>query len=141
MWMSDREQYLSPVAIGAGMRGLTIGVVEESRPTRFAAGDLVMVGEGGGWQLYAVCAERKARKLARTACLPLTAYLSVLGGTGVTAYFGLLDIGAPKPGETLVVSAAAGAVGSILGQIARLKGCRVIGVARGPQQCKRITQD
>jgi NADPH-dependent curcumin reductase len=141
IWMSEREQYLPPVAFGEVMRGITIGVVEESRSTRFAEGDLVMPGEGGGWQLYAVCAERKARKLERTAGLPLTAYLSVLGGTGMTAYFGLLDIGAPKPGETLVVSAAAGAVGSIVGQIGKIKGCRVIGIAGGPEKCNWITQD
>lgn len=140
IWMSDREQYLPPVAPGEVMRGLTVGVVEETRSDRFKEGDWVMPGEGG-WQLYTVCAERNARKLVHTDGMQLTAYLSVLGATGMTAYFGLLDIGAPKPGETLVVSAAAGAVGSIVGQIAKIKGCRVIGIAGGPQKCRWITQD
>ncbi len=140
IWMSDREQYLPPVGIGEIMRGLTIGLVEESRSSRFTVGDCVMPGEGG-WQLYSVCGERQARKVVSAGGLPLTAYLSVLGGTGMTAYFGLLDIGVPKSGETLVVSAAAGAVGSIVGQIGKIQGCRVIGIAGGPEKCRWITQE
>jgi NADPH-dependent curcumin reductase CurA len=140
IWMSDRDQYLTPVAIGDVMRGVTLGVVEESRSQRFAPGDLVMSGEGG-WQLYTVCKERLARKVAPQSDAPLTAHLSVLGGTGMTAYFGLLDICNPQPGETLVVSAAAGAVGSIVGQIGKIRGCRVIGIAGGAEKCRWITEE
>jgi NADPH-dependent curcumin reductase CurA len=140
IWISDREQYLPPVAIGDVMRGVTLGVVEETRSQRFAEGDLVMPADGG-WQLYVVSKERQVRKLAPVGDAPLTAYLSVLGATGLTAYFGLLDICDPQPGETLVVSAAAGAVGSIVGQIGKIKGCRVIGIAGGPEKCRWITED
>lgn len=140
LWMSDRDQYLPPVGLGEVMRGGTVGIVEESRSARFAVGDLVLPSEGN-WQLYSVAKERHSRKLTRNAGIPATAHLSVLGGTGLTAYFGLLDICRPKEGETLVVSAAAGAVGSIVGQIAKLKGCRVVGIAGGADKCRWIVDD
>ena len=140
IWMSDREQYLPPVGIGDVMRGMTIGVVEESRSDRFAEGDLVMPAEGG-WQLYTTAKAKGTRKFAPAPGVPLTAYLSVMGGTGLTAYFGLLDVGQPKEGETLVVSAAAGAVGSIVGQIGKIKGLNVVGIAGGPDKCRWITED
>lgn len=139
-WMSDREQYLPPVRIGDVMRGTTIGIVEQSRSDRFVPGDIVMPAMGG-WQAYMATPARTTRKLAPTPDIPLTAYLSVLGPTGLTAYFGLLDIGQPKTGETLVVSAAAGAVGSIVGQIGKLKGCRVVGIAGGADKCGWLTDD
>lgn len=140
VWMSDREQYLPPVGLGEVMRGQTIGVVEDSRSDRFQPGDLVSPAEGG-WQLYTVASARGSRKLTPHPELPLTAHLSVLGATGLTAYFGLLDIGRPKAGETLVVSAAAGAVGSIVGQIGKIKGCRTIGIAGGAAKCRWITDE
>ena len=116
LWMSDREQYLPPVQVGDVMRGGTLGVVEQSRSDRFQPGDIVkpMVG---GWEAYTVADGKMVRPVDRHPDVPLSAYMSVLGSTGITAYFGLLDIGQPQPGETLVVSAAAGAVGSIVGQI------------------------
>jgi NADPH-dependent curcumin reductase CurA len=138
--MSDRAQYSPPVGLGAVMRGVTLGIVEESRSPLFAPGDIVLTGEGG-WREYAIVKDRQARKIQPQAGIPLTAYLSVLGSKGLTAYFGLLDICAPAPGDTLVVSAAAGAVGSIAGQIGKIKGCRVIGIAGGAEKCRWITQD
>lgn len=140
IWMSDREQYLPPVGIGDMMRGTTIGVVEQSRSDRFKPGDLVMPATGG-WQSYCVSPDRMTRKLAVDPAIPLTAYLSVMGPTGLTAYFGLLDIGQPKEGETLVLSAAAGAVGSIAGQIGKIKGCHVVGIAGGAAKCDWLTED
>ena len=117
LWMSDRAQYLPPVGVGDVMRGGTIGVVEASRSDRFRVGDLVLPSTGG-WELYSIANERGSRRIAPQAGVPLTAYLSVLGATGLTAYFGLLDICKPREGEVLAVSAAAGAVGSIVGQSA-----------------------
>jgi NADPH-dependent curcumin reductase CurA len=136
IWMSDMEQYMPPVQIGDVMRGGTLSVVDESNNPDFHKGDIVsgLVG----WQEYAVLdgGQKIPRGLA-----PLTAYMSVLGMTGATAYFGLLDIGQPKEGETVVVSAAAGAVGSIVGQIAKLKGCRVVGIAGSDEKCRHVVQD
>ena len=140
VWMSDRDQYLPPVGIGDVMRGVTVGVVEESASSRFQPGDAVVLGEGG-WQAYTICDASAAGRVRYRDNVPLTASLSVLGTTGLTAYVGLLDICRPNPGETLVVSAAAGAVGSIVGQIAKIKGCRVIGIAGGPDKCRWIVEE
>ncbi|WP_020109975.1 NADP-dependent oxidoreductase [Nocardia sp. 348MFTsu5.1] len=140
LWMSDRDQYLPPVEIGEIMRGTTIGVVEQSRSDRFDAGDTVLLGEGG-WQTHSVAPGSAARRLRPVEGLPLQSHLSVLGMTGLTAYVGLLDICQPREGETLVVSAAAGAVGSVVGQIAKIKGCRVIGIAGGPDKCRWIVDE
>src|SRR5262245_61315849 len=140
IWMSSRDQYLPPVGIGEVMRGVTVGVVEDSTSSRFQPGDTVLLGQGG-WQLYTICDASTATSIRRRDNVPLTASLSVLGATGLTAYCGLLDVCRPNPGETLVVSAAAGAVGSIVGQIAKIKGCRVIGIAGGPDKCGWIVDD
>src|SRR5262245_35166174 len=140
IWMSSRDQYLPPVGIGEVMRGVTVGVVEDSTSSRFQPGDTVLLGQGG-WQLYTICGASAATRIRRRDNVPLTASLSVLGATGLTAYCGLLDVCRPNPGETLVVSAAAGAVGSIVGQIAKIKDCRVIGIAGGPDKCRWIVDD
>jgi NADPH-dependent curcumin reductase len=140
IWMSDQDQYLPPVEIGDVMRGGTIGVVEASRSDRFREGDLVNAGLSG-WQTYTIVPAAMVNPVPQIPGVPLTAYMSVLGATGLTAWFGLTDIGKPQPGETVVVSAAAGAVGSIVGQIAKLKGCRVIGIAGGPDKCAWLTGD
>jgi NADPH-dependent curcumin reductase CurA len=139
-WMEDRPSYMPPVALGEVMRAGSIGRVVESRAPSLAPGDLV---EGmAGWQQYAVV---KAGGPFGAAKLPPgldpKQLLSVLGVTGLTAYFGLLDLGQPKPGETVIVSGAAGATGSIAGQIARIQGCRVIGIAGGPDKCAWLTKE
>ena len=133
-WMNDAEGYLPAVGLGDVMRGLTLGVVEKSRSDRYKPGDLV-TPMSGGWAAYTVADADALRPTRRVPGLPLTANLSVLGMTGMTAYFGVTDVCKPQPGETMVISAAAGAVGSIAGQIAKLKGARVIGIAGGPEKC------
>ncbi|OYV96037.1 MAG: NADP-dependent oxidoreductase [Acidobacteria bacterium 21-70-11] len=124
--MSDAESYARPVAIGEVMTGGAVASVVESRHADFLAGDTV---EGMlGWQEYAIAQGRELRKID-PGLAPISTALGVLGMPGLTAYFGLLDICDPQPGETAVVSGAAGAVGMIAGQIAKIKGCRVVGVA------------
>ena len=125
MWINDVRSYMPPVAIGGVMRALGLGIVTASRNPRFAVGD--HVSGVFGVQEYALTDGRGATKVDPRIA-PLPTYLSVLGMTGMTAYFGLLDTGQPKAGEMVVVSAAAGAVGSVAGQIAKIKGCRVVGI-------------
>src|SRR5271165_3556668 len=130
--MSDAPSYAAPVAIDAVMTGGTISRVEASRHPGFAAGEMVLAM--GGWQEYAVGDGSGLVKLP--AAMPRPSYaLGVLGMPGFTAYMGLLDIGKPRAGETVVVAAATGAVGSVVGQIAKIKGCRVVGIAGGAQKC------
>jgi NADPH-dependent curcumin reductase CurA len=136
IWMSDIDQYMPPVQIGEVMRGGTIGVVVESKNQDYAPGDIV--NGLAGWQEYSLAPG--GQKLTRGAH-PLTAGMSVLGMTGATAYFGLLDLGKPKRGETIVVSAAAGAVGSIVGQIGKIKECRVVGIAGSDEKCRHLVED
>jgi len=136
IWMSDMDQYMPPVEIGDVMRGGTIGVVEASNHPGFKPGDFVQPWMGN-WQDYVVADGGQPIPKGQA---PLTAFMSVLGMTGATAYFGLLDIGQPKAGETVVVSAAAGAVGSIVGQIAKLKGCRVVGLAGSDEKCRLVVE-
>jgi NADPH-dependent curcumin reductase CurA len=133
VWMNEADSYLPAVGLGTVMRGGGLGVVEESRNPKFAVGDLV---QGLlGWQRYALSDGRSLAKVTRLP-IPLTAYLGVLGHIGLTAYFGLLDIAKPREGETLVVSAGAGAVGSLVGQIGKLRGCRVVGIAGSEGKCR-----
>lgn len=140
LWMSDRDQYLPPVKLGHVMRGSTIGIVEQSLSEKFSPGDIVKLPDGG-WQDYAVVRDHMAEAVVEDPTVPLTTHLSVLGMTGLTAYGCLLDIGRPQAGETVVISAAAGAVGSIAGQIAKRQGCHVVGIAGGPQKCRWLTED
>lgn len=124
--------------LGEVMIGGTVSEVVESRVPDFTPGDIVL--GFNGWQAYAACKPAGLRKLD-PAQAPVTTALGVLGMPGMTAYVGLLDIGRPRPGETVVVSAAAGAVGSVVGQIARIKGCRAVGVAGSPDKCAHVVRD
>lgn len=139
-WMNDVEGYLPPVGLGEAMRGLTLGVVEDSRSERFAPGSVV-TPLSGSWADYAVVPEGQLRPVHRAPGLPLTANLSVMGMTGMTAWFGVTDVLKPQPGETIVISAAAGAVGSIAGQVAKAHGARVIGIAGGPEKTRWLTEE
>ncbi len=140
IWMSDMDQYMPPVEIGEVMRGGAVGVVEESADPNVPVGAIV-APMLGGWQDWHLTPGGMVRQIPQVPGLPVTAFMSVVGLTGWTAYFGLLDIGQPRPGETVVVSAAAGAVGSIVGQIAKLKGARVVGIAGGAEKCRWIVDD
>jgi len=138
MRMNDGKSYAPPVQLGEVMVGGTIGEVIESKDPRFKKGEIV--GGRSGWQLYASADAGTLRKVD-TRGAPLSTALGVVGMPGVTAWFGLLRIGEPKPGETVVVSAASGAVGSVVGQIARLKGCRTVGIAGGPVKCAYVVNE
>jgi NADPH-dependent curcumin reductase CurA len=137
-WMNEGRSYIPPVGIGEVMRALGAGEVVESRHPAFSAGDHVT--GSFGVQAYALSDGSGVTRVS-TDLAPLTTYLSVLGMTGMTAYFGLLDIGKPVAGDTVVVSGAAGAVGMVVGQIAKLKGCRVVGIAGGPEKCRFIVDE
>jgi NADPH-dependent curcumin reductase CurA len=134
--MSDAKSYVKGVGVGEVMVGQTVGEVVESRNKNFKAGDHVLTQLG--WQLYGVTQEATKVDGARA---PLSYYLGMLGMPGLTAYFGLKDIGQPKPGETVLVSAASGAVGSVVGQLAKLWGCRAIGIAGGREKCDYVTRE
>jgi hypothetical protein len=137
-WMNAGASYIPPVEIGEVMRAGGIGTVSASQHDGFAVGDLV---HGSfGVQEHALSDGRGVTKID-TSDVPLSAYLGALGMTGMTAYFALLNVGAPKEGDTVVVSGAAGAVGSIAGQIAKIHGCRVVGIAGGPEKCAWLVDE
>ena len=137
--MNDAKSYAQPQPLDAVMQGGTAGEVVASKSAAFAVGDKV-VGMGG-WQEYSVvdAAQRGMLRKVDTAHIPLSAYLGTVGMPGVTAWYGLNKIIAPKAGETVVVSAASGAVGSVVGQLAKAKGCRAVGLAGGPEKCAFVT--
>ncbi|WP_339516770.1 NADP-dependent oxidoreductase [Pseudomonas sp. RL_15y_Pfl2_60] len=137
-WMNDAKSYIPPVGLGEVMRALGVGEVIASKNPKFEVGD--HVNGALGVQDYFVGEPRGFYKVDPSRA-PLPLYLSALGMTGMTAYFALLDVGAPKSGETVVISGAAGAVGSIVGQIAKIKGCRVVGIAGGEKKCKLLVDE
>lgn len=135
--MSDARSYVKGVDIGEVMVGQTVGEVIESKNPAFKPGDKVLTQLG--WQAYG--AAKDVVKLEEARGVPLSYYLGVLGMPGLTAYFGLKEIGQPKAGETLVVSAASGAVGSVVGQLAKLWGCRAVGIAGGREKCDYVVRE
>jgi NADPH-dependent curcumin reductase len=136
-WMNDAKSYMPPVALGEVMRAGGVGRVVASRHPQFPVGAHV-----SGWfgvQEYAIA--RKGLQRIDPALAPLPTFLGALGMPGMTAYFGLLDVGKPRPGETVVVSGAAGAVGALVGQIAKIQGCRVVGIAGGAAKCAYVVDE
>jgi NADPH-dependent curcumin reductase len=133
--MSEAKGYASNVNLGDPMVGGTVGQVVKSRNEKFKEGEFVV--EYSGWQSYAVSDGTASMKLDPSAA-PISTALSVLGMPGMTAWWGLMQIGQPKPGETVVVSAASGAVGSVVGQLARMRGCRAVGIAGGKEKCDYV---
>ena len=138
-WMDDAESYMPPIPLGAPVRASTIGRVAESRAAGFEPGQWVMglnaiedysVGQEGGF----------TQAIDTDAVPEITNYLSLFGAVGMTAFFGLLEVCEPKEGETVLVTGAAGAVGSIVGQLAKIQGCRAVGIAGGPEKCARLTE-
>jgi len=140
-WMNDAKSYIRPVAIGEVMRAGGVGEVVASKSPRFAVGDHVSGGTGVQ-QYWIGAADDKSAAFYKIdpALAPLTTYLNTLGMPGMTAYFGLLESGQPKAGETVVVSGAAGAVGQTVGQVAKQLGCRVVGIAGGKEKCDFVVQ-
>ncbi|WP_333669966.1 NADP-dependent oxidoreductase [Elioraea tepidiphila] len=134
--LSDAKSYAAPVPIGGVVECRTVGRVLASRDARFAPGDIVL--GGFGWQTHSVMPGKQLLKLD-PAEAPVSTALGVLGMPGLTAHVGMSDIGQPKAGETVVISAASGAVGAVAGQIAKLAGCRVVGVAGGADKCRFVT--
>jgi NADPH-dependent curcumin reductase len=137
-WMNEGKSYIPPVGLGEVMRAGAAGTVVESRHPNFKAGDAV--SGGFGVQEYAV-SDGKGVVKVDTRLAPLPVYLGTLGMPGMTAYFGLLEIGKPQAGQTVVVSGAAGAVGTVVGQIAKIKGCRVVGIAGGREKCDWLVKE
>jgi NADPH-dependent curcumin reductase len=137
-WMADRPSYLPPVPLGDVMRAIAVGRVVASNDPKVAVGDHVR-GLFGAQEYAAVPAQEAHR--VDPGLAPLPRFLGALGGSGMTAYFGLLDVGAAKEGDTVVVSGAAGSVGTIVGQIAKVKGCRAVGIAGGPEKCRYLTEE
>ena len=137
--MTQQKSYTKGVELGEVMTGETVGEVVESKHPGFAPGEKV-VGITG-WQLYAAAKGDVLSKIDPSARAPLSYYLGCLGMPGRTAYFGLNEVGKPKPGETLVVSAASGAVGSVVGQLGKIAGCRVVGIAGGKPKCDYATDE
>jgi NADPH-dependent curcumin reductase CurA len=136
--MDAVKSYAKYVELGEVMTGGTVGEVVASRHPEFAAGEFVTGALG--WQLYALSDGTGVRKVDPRRA-PLSYHVGVLGMPGVTAWVGLLDVAQPKPGETVVVSAASGAVGSVVGQLARIKGCRAVGIAGGPAKCDYVAKE
>jgi NADPH-dependent curcumin reductase CurA len=142
VWMADIPQYMAPVQLGEVMRAFGFAEIVESRHPDFKKGDKVTGLTG--LQEYALITGKEARNFQKLPSIPFLSdvhFLGTLGINGLTAYFGLLEIGKPQPGETLVVSAAAGATGSVAGQIGKIHGCRVVGIAGSDEKCKWIKDE
>ncbi|MDT7514805.1 NADP-dependent oxidoreductase [Rhodoferax mekongensis] len=142
-WMNEGKSYIPPVGIGEVMRAGGVGVVVASKSDKFAVGDYVSAGFGVQEYITLGAADFKRAGLVKIDLRAgsLTQWLNVLGMPGMTGYFGLMDVGQPQAGETVVISGAAGAVGQTVGQIAKIKGCRVVGIAGGPAKCEWVVKE
>lgn len=138
-WLNDAKSYIPPVQIGEVMRALGGGTIVESKLDGFPVG--AAVTGSFGMQQYAVCNGDDGARIVDTKQLPMTKHLSVMGMTGMTAYFCLFEVGKPQAGETVVISGAAGAVGSVAGQLAKAHGCRVVGIAGGSEKCAFVVSE
>jgi NADPH-dependent curcumin reductase CurA len=138
-WMDDRPSYLPPMNLNEPVRASTLGIVVQSRNPDFPVG--AWASGLHGIEHYSLCRSGASRRVDPEAMPSITHHLSVLSGMGLTAYFGLLEVGKPQAGETVLVSGAAGAVGSLVGQLAKMRGCRTIGIAGGPRKCERLLRD
>ena len=137
-WINEGRSYVPPVGLGDVMRSFSVGVIDASNTPNFKVGEVV---QGlFGVQQYAISNGERVGKIDLSKA-PMERWVGGLGMPGWTAYFGLLEVGLPKPGETVVVSAASGAVGSIVGQIAKIKGCRVVGIAGGAEKCRFVKDE
>lgn len=140
-WMSDRPGYMEPIAIGETIRGSTLGRIVESNHPKFKVGDYAVGIACNGWEDYSLIDPELNEVVRADLGFPVNWHLSIFSAVGLTPYFGLLEIGKPKPGDTLLVSAAAGAVGSLAGQIGRIKGCRTVGIAGSDEKCRWIVEE
>lgn len=139
-WMDDTPSYMAPIALGDAVRSTTVGVVHSSQNPDFKAGDWVL-GLNAIEEYSLVTPGAFTSRINLTLVPSPSYFLSGMGAVGLTGYFGLLEAGKPEPGETVLVTGAAGAVGSVVGQIAKIKGCRTIGIAGGPAKCARLVSD
>lgn len=139
-WMSDKPSYMPPIALGEPVRSSTLGRVVESNHPDFQVGDHAVGLACNGWEDFSITPGEQLTHVPLSEH-PLNYHLSIFSAVGLTPYFGVLDIGRPKPGETLLVSAAAGAVGSLAGQIGRIAGCRVVGLAGSDEKCRWIVEE
>lgn len=139
IWMSDMDQYMPPVALDDPMRGIVCGTVVESKHQNFSVGDIV--SGLGIWADFQIGTPATMSKMGPLGGMPVADAFGLFSVAGPTAYVGLIDLGEPKPGETVVVSAAAGSVGSVVGQIAKIKGCRAVGLAGSDKKCKWIVDE
>lgn len=138
-WIAEAANYSVPVPLGAPMTGFTVGEVIESRHADYPVGTIVQGRQG--WRKFAVSDGSDINRIVDPAMAPIATALSVLGVNGATAYVGLVEVCGPKPGETVVVTTAAGAVGSMVGQIAKLQGCRAVGIAGGPEKVRACLEE
>lgn len=139
-WMSEKVSYFAPIALGEAIRGSTLGRVIASRHPDFRVGEHVVGIACNAWEDFSVVGGEQIYKVSTDNGFPLNYHVSIFSAVGLTPYFGMLEIGRPQPGEVALISAAAGACGSLAGQIARLKGCRVVGMAGSDEKCRWIVE-